>query len=455
TTSTLQQEAARKLGFTVKKTMALAQQLYEGLEVGKEGRVGLITYMRTDSTRISPVARKEALEYIECTYGSDYKGAGAFAVARGKVQDAHEGIRPTRVTRLPQQLTAYLTRDQARLYTLIWERFVASQMAPAVYDSITVDIGAGELKLRASGSELKFRGYSIVYEESREGDDEEKEVALPPLQAGDKLTLLRTVPEQHFTQPPPAYTEASLVKTLEEKGIGRPSTYAPTVETILKRGYVAREQKKLRPTELGFIVTDLLSEYFPEIIDVKFTAEMEDQLDKIEEGAAEWRKVVGEFYPTFAEQVREAKEKMQEVHVAEEVSDEVCELCGRRMVIKEGRFGRFLACPGFPECRNTKPLREGTGVKCPECGGEILVRVSRRGRRFYGCENYPRCRFITWDPPTDKRCPRCGSLLVKKETKRRAPYLACSNKECRYTEKLDKTAEAGPPHGHGQEKVSS
>ncbi|MDI3522250.1 MAG: topoisomerase [Bacillota bacterium] len=453
TTSTLQQEAARRLGFTVKKTMSLAQQLYEGLEVGKEGRVGLITYMRTDSTRISPVARREAVEYIERTYGADYKGAGVFTAARGKVQDAHEGIRPTQVTRLPQNLATYLTRDQLRLYTLIWERFLASQMAPAVYDSVTAEIAAGELRLRATGSEVKFRGYTAVYEETRDGEGEEKEAVLPPLVVGEKLTLVRTVPEQHFTQPPPAYTEASLVKTLEEKGIGRPSTYAPTVETILKRGYVTREKKKLKPTELGFLVTDLLSRYFPEIIDVQFTAEMEDKLDRIEEGEAEWRRVVGEFYPAFAEQVRAAKENMEEVHVADEVSDEVCELCGRHMVIKQGRFGKFLACPGFPACRNTKPLREGTGVKCPQCGGEILVKTSRRGRRFYGCENYPECRFVTWDTPTEKRCPRCGSLLVRKESRRREPYLACSNKECRYTEGPAKSP--AEPENARQKKVGS
>lgn len=454
TTSTLQQEAARKLGFTVKKTMSLAQQLYEGLEVGKEGRVGLITYMRTDSTRISPVARQEALAYIGRTYGPEYKGAGTFATARGKIQDAHEGIRPTQVNRLPRDVAPYLTRDQLRLYTLIWERFVASQMAPAVFDQVTVDIAAGELRLKATGSQIKFRGYTAVYEESRETEDEDnKELALPPLRPGEKLALVKTVPEQHFTQPPPAYTEASLVKTLEEKGIGRPSTYAPTVETIIKRGYVTREQKKLKPTELGYLVTDLLREYFPEIIDEKFTAEMEDKLDQIEEGKAEWRQVVGEFYPGFANQVQQAREKMQEVHVGEEMSDEVCELCGRRMVIKEGRFGKFLACPGFPDCRNTKPLREGTGIKCPLCGGEILVKTSRRGRRFYGCENYPACQFVTWDPPTAKRCPRCGSLLVRKENRRREPYLACSNKDCGYTESAKDEIKQGEEER--QEKVGS
>jgi DNA topoisomerase-1 len=435
TTSTLQQEAARRLGFTVKKTMAVAQQLYEGLEVGKEGRVGLITYMRTDSIRVSEMARSEALSYITASFGEEYKGSGTFASRRrGKVQDAHEGIRPTQVSRTPKDLSPYLSRDQLRLYTLIWERFLASQMAPAVYDSVSVEILAGELRLRATGSEVKFPGHTAVYEESQEGNEEEKAQVLPSLEEGETLRFLKVSPEQHFTQPPAMYTEASLVKALEEKEIGRPSTYAPTVETILKRGYVVREQKKLKPTELGFIVTDLLSEYFPEIIDEEFTAEMEDKLDQVAEGQAEWRQVVGEFYPAFATQLQVAKERMAQVHVADEVSDKVCELCGRNMVIKQGRFGKFLACPGFPECRNTKPIREGTGVKCPECGGEILVKTSRHGRRFYGCENYPECNFVTWDRPIEKRCPECGALMVRKETKRRPPYFACSNKECRHKE---------------------
>ncbi|NLY50582.1 MAG: type I DNA topoisomerase, partial [Firmicutes bacterium] len=435
TTSTLQQEAARRLGFTVKKTMAVAQQLYEGLEVGKEGRVGLITYMRTDSIRVSEMARSEALSYITASFGEEYKGSGTFASRRrGKVQDAHEGIRPTQVSRTPKDLSPYLSRDQLRLYTLIWERFLASQMAPAVYDSVSVEILAGELRLRATGSEVKFPGHTAVYEESQEGNEEEKAQVLPSLEEGETLRFLKVSPEQHFTQPPAMYTEASLVKALEEKEIGRPSTYAPTVETILKRGYVVREQKKLKPTELGFIVTDLLSEYFPEIIDEEFTAEMEDKLDQVAEGQAEWQQVVGEFYPAFATQLQVAKERMAQVHVADEVSDKVCELCGRNMVIKQGRFGKFLACPGFPECRNTKPIREGTGVKCPECGGEILVKTSRHGRRFYGCENYPECNFVTWDRPIEKRCPECGALMVRKETKRRPPYFACSNKECRHKE---------------------
>lgn len=436
TTSTLQQEAGRRLGFTVKKTMAVAQSLYEGLAVGKEGRVGLITYMRTDSTRISPQARKEAVGYITDAHGREFVGPGAVAKAKGKAQDAHEGIRPTRVNRRPEDLKPFLSKDQLRLYTLIWERFVASQMAALIYDSVTVKIGAGDFVLRANGSKIKFPGFSVLHEDASEDNNEEQRSELPPLVVGDKLAYRSVLPKQHFTQPPPSYTEASLVKTLEEQGIGRPSTYAPTIETITKRGYVIRERKRLIPTELGFIVSDLLAQYFPEVVDAQFTAEMEDQLDLIEEGEADWTKVIGEFFEPFSAQVEEAKEKMGPVELKEEVSDEVCEHCGKHMVIKMGRYGKFLACPGFPECKNTKPLRQGTGVECPDCGGELLVRTSRRGRRFYGCENYPDCHFVTWDPPTSERCSECGSLMVRKEPKTKDHYLLCSNKECRHKEPL-------------------
>lgn len=447
TTSTLQQEAGRKLGFTVKKTMAVAQMLYEGLAVGKEGRVGLITYMRTDSTRISPQARQDALGYIAAEYGQEFIGPGAVSKARGKVQDAHEGIRPTGTSRRPEDLAQFLTKDQLRLYTLIWERFLASQMAALVYDSMTVKIAAGDFALRANGSKVKFPGYSVLYEETREDNEEEKRSELPALTAGDQLVLRRVLPEQHFTQPPPAYTEASLVRTLEERGIGRPSTYAPTIDTIIKRGYVSRERKNLKPTDLGYIVTDLLGQYFPEVVDAQFTAEMEDQLDLIEEGETVWTKVIQEFFEPFSAQVEEAKAKMGPVELKEEVSDEVCEHCGRNMVIKTGRFGKFLACPGFPECKNTKPLLESTGVKCPVCDGELVVRTSRRGRRFYGCNNYPDCHFVTWDPPTAKRCPKCASLLVRKEPKKQKPYLACSNKECSYKEALSAPEDQGLARG--------
>lgn len=443
-TSTLQQEAGRKLGFTVKKTMAVAQALYEGLGVGQEGRVGLITYMRTDSTRVSPQARQEAMGHIAQVYGREFIGPGVTQKARGKVQDAHEGIRPTRVSRRPEDLVPFLTKDQLRLYTLIWERFLASQMAPLVYDSITVNITAGELGLRANGSKVKFAGYSVLYEETAEDDEDERKLELPQLEAGDKLTLVRVLPQQHFTQPPPAYTEASLVKTLEERGIGRPSTYAPTIETITRRGYVQRERRRLKPTELGFIVTDLLEQYFPEVVDAQFTAEMEDQLDLIEEGEAVWTDVVREFFEPFSAQVEKAKEKMGPVELKEEVSDEVCEQCGEHMVVKTGRFGKFLACPRFPECKNTKAIREGTGVNCPVCGGELIVRTSRRGRRFYGCDQYPNCHFVTWDPPTAKRCPQCNSLLVRKEPRTKKPYLACSNKDCHYREALSAAEDESP-----------
>ncbi|MGI6130097.1 MAG: type I DNA topoisomerase [bacterium] len=434
TTSTLQQEAGRKLGFTVKKTMAVAQGLYEGLSVGKEGRVGLITYMRTDSTRISPQARQEAVDYISDVYGTEFVGPGTSPKNRGRAQDAHEGVRPTRVSRRPQDIAAYLTRDQLRLYTLIWERFLASQMSPVVFDSVTTKIAAGDFILRATGAKVKFLGYSVLYEETDTDNEDEKQAQLPPLAVGDELKPKRVLPKQHFTQPPAAYTEASLVKTLEELGIGRPSTYAPTIETITKRGYVTKEQKRLKPTELGFVVTDLLAEYFPEIVDAKFTAAMENQLDLVEEGEVVWTKVIGEFFEPFSNQLEEAKEKMGPVQLEDEESDEVCEQCGQNMIIKTGRFGKFLACPGFPECKNTKQIREGTGVECPNCGGEMIVRTSRRGRRFYGCDNYPKCSFVTWDPPTSERCSECGSLMVRKEPKRKQPYLLCSNKDCKHKE---------------------
>lgn len=435
-TSTLQQEAGRKLGFTVKKTMAVAQALYEGLAAGKEGRVGLITYMRTDSTRISPQARQEAVEHITLIYGQDYIGRGVSGKSRGKVQDAHEGIRPTRVARRPEDLKPFLTRDQLRLYQLIWERFLASQMAPVIYDTITVNIIAGELGLRASGSKTKFPGYSVLYEEAGEDNNKEQEPELPQLQVGDRLSLVRILPKQHFTQPPPVYTEASLVKVLEEQGVGRPSTYAPTIDTITRRGYVQREQRRLKPTELGFIVTDVLEQYFPEVVDARFTAEMENQLDLIEEGETGWTHVVEEFFEPFSAQVENAKKKMTPIQLEEEVTDEVCEQCGANLVIKTGRFGKFLACPNFPDCKFTKAIRQGTGVRCPECGGELVQRTSRRGRRFYGCDNYPDCKFVLWDPPTSNRCPQCGSILVRKEPRTKKPYLACSNKECSYRESL-------------------
>jgi len=436
TTSSLQQEAARKLGFSVKKTMLLAQQLYEGLDLGKEGTVGLVTYIRTDSTRISELARQQARSYIERELGPQYWSGQKTAPARGgRVQDAHEAIRPTSVERTPETVRPYLKGDLYKLYQLIWERFIASQMAPAKYNTVTVDIRGGNYIFRATGSTLVFPGFLQVYDEAKENNQEEEEGLLPELVEGQELKLLDWEPKQHFTQPPPRYSEATLVKALEEKGIGRPSTYAPIVSTILQRGYVTMEERRFVPTELGFIVTDLLTEFFPEIIDVEFTANMESHLDSIEEGRLDWRQVVGDFYRPFAAELEVAREKMQVVTIEDEVTEEVCELCGRNLVVKTGRYGKFLACPGFPDCRFTKPILEGIGVKCPRCGGELVIRQGKKGRRrkFYGCSNYPACDFHLWDKPVDRKCPRCQSLLVEKGRGKKLFYQ-CSNEECGYRE---------------------
>ncbi|ADL07846.1 type I DNA topoisomerase [Thermosediminibacter oceani] len=437
TTSTMQQEAARKLGFTAKKTMMIAQQLYEGLDIKGEGTVGLVTYIRTDSTRISEQAQKEAKEYIKANYGSEYV-AESMSVKKAKknIQDAHEGIRPTSVFRHPDSIKDSLTLDQYKLYKLIWERFLASQMAPAVYDTVSIDIKAGSYIFKASGSTLKFTGFMAVYIEGADEETEKDEGTLPILEQGQKLTLLKIMPEQHFTQPPPRFTEAMLVKALEEKGIGRPSTYAPIIDTIQKRGYVKKEKGRFKPTELGQLVTEILKEYFSDIVDLDFTAEMENQLDKIEAGEENWQKIIESFYRPFEEKLKIAEEKIEEVKIEDEVTEEKCELCGRNMVIKHGRYGKFMACSGFPECKNTKPLLEETGVKCPVCEGVIVVRKSKKGRKFYGCSNYPNCEFVTWDPPSETPCPRCGGLMVVKSTKS-GKITACTNTECGYKDQVE------------------
>ncbi|KXG77598.1 DNA topoisomerase 1 [Fervidicola ferrireducens] len=432
TTSTMQQEASRKLGFTAKKTMMVAQQLYEGLDIEGEGTVGLVTYIRTDSTRISEQAQKEAREYILKNYGTEYIGSGTSAQKNKKnIQDAHEAIRPTSVFRHPESIKNSLTADQYKLYKLIWERFVASQMAPAVYDTVSAEIKAGDYVFKASGSTLKFSGFMAVYTEGADEETEREEGLLPELTEGQTLVLLQIKPEQHFTQPPPRYTEAMLVKALEERGIGRPSTYAPIIDTIQKRGYVKKEKGRFKPTELGQIVTEILKEYFSDIVDLDFTAEMENQLDKIESGEENWQRIVESFYEPFKEKLKVAEEKIEEVKIEDEVTDEKCEICGRNMVIKRGRYGEFMACSGFPECRNTKPLIEQVGVKCPKCGGDIVVRKSKKGRKFYGCSNYPDCDFVLWDPPSEIPCPRCGSLMVEK-TVRNEKIAVCTNPECGY-----------------------
>ncbi len=431
TTSSLQQDAARKLGFTSRKTMMLAQQLYEGIELGRHGATGLITYMRTDSTRLSDLAQNDARAFIHEQFGEAYVPPKPNVYAAGKkAQDAHEAIRPTNVTLTPEAIEKFLNKDQLKLYTLIWQRFTASQMTAAVYDTMSISIKAGErYTVRAAGSKLKFAGFTAVYA-GADSTKKEKDIVLPELAEGDILNIAKTLPQQHFTEPPPRYNDASLVKTLEEKEIGRPSTYAPIIETIQARGYVQRIDKHFQPTELGFVVVDMLEEYFKNIVDVKFTANLENELDEIAEGKVEKNNLLREFYGPFETTLEKADEAIGHVELPVEVSDVKCELCGRMMVVKQGRFGKFLACPGFPECRNTKPLLVDTGVKCPKCGGAIVERKTRRGRNFYGCKNYPECDYTTWDQPQKETCPQCGAFMLKHHYKNGRALLYCSNDAC-------------------------
>lgn len=438
TTSTLQQEASRRLGFSVKRTMSLAQQLYEGLEVQGEGTVGLVTYIRTDSTRVADVALGEARAYVETTYGVDYwKGTQAprrTDKEKPGVQGAHEAIRPTVVMRHPDMLKGSLGRDQLRLYRLIWERFVASQMAPMVYDATTIELTAADHVFRAHGAVVKFAGFTTLYQETREEtEDEAAEGPLPRLSEGQELSVVTLDHSQHFTEPPPRFTEASLVKTLEELGIGRPSTYAPIIDTLLQRDYVRRDQKRLTPTDLGSVVVDLLKNYFPEIVDISFTAEIEDRLDQVEDAEMNWRQVLADFYRPFADELARAEEDIEKVTVPSEVTDEVCAVCGKPMVVKYGRFGKFLACSGYPECTNTQALVEKTGGVCPKCGSDLVVRRSKRGRTFYGCRAYPECDFVTWWRPTEKSCPRCGSSMAMRR-KGRQDTLVCLKEGCGFEE---------------------
>lgn len=438
TTSSLQQEAARKLNFRAAKTMSVAQQLYEGVDLGKEGTVGLITYMRTDSTRIAASAQEEAQEYILGKYGKDYapESPRQYSKKAAGAQDAHEAIRPTSTTRDPESVKEFTTRDQYRLYKLIWDRFMASQMSSAVLDTLSVDIAAGEATFRAVGSKIRFPGFMKVYVEGNDdGNANDDDKFLPPLAKGDKLITEEIEPKQHFTQPPPRYTEARLVKTLEELGIGRPSTYAPTLETIQKRGYVAIEEKKFVSTELGELVIEQMEQFFPEILDVEFTAHMEEDLDHVEDGAEDWVRVLSEFYESFEKRLSVAEEEMKEIEIEDEVSDEICEKCGKPMVYKLGRFGKFLACSGFPDCRNTKPIVKDIGVTCPKCKeGHVVERRSKKGRIFYGCDRYPECDFVSWDKPSPKPCPKCGSLLVEKRNKQ-GGKLQCTS--CDYVEAIE------------------
>lgn len=428
TTSMLQQDAANKLSFTTKKTMIIAQELYEGVDIEGEGTVGLISYIRTDSKRISEEAKEKAKSYILEELGENYYKVNSDkkeSKEKKKVQDAHEAIRPTSVLRTPESIKSSLSKDQYKLYNLIWRRFVASQMEDSVFDVLNIDCKIGDALFRATGSVMKFDGYTKVYNFT-----EREDKILPPIKENDELDVNQFIPAQHFTQPPARFTEASLVKTLEELGIGRPSTYAPTIATILNRGYVEKQGTSLHPTELGMIVTDILNINFQKFIDVDFTAQMENKLDEIEEGNIQWKSVVSEVYEPLKEAISEAKEKIEKINMDEE-TDEICELCGTNMVIKYGRFGKFMACKNYPDCKNTKPLVNKVGVKCPKCKeGDIILRKSKKGKAFYGCSNYPECDFISWYKPTGEVCKECGSYMVEKHTKKETKEV-CSNKECK------------------------
>lgn len=435
TTSSLQQEAARKLNFRARKTMMVAQQLYEGIDLGgKQGVTGLITYMRTDSTRISETAQKESVSYIEENYGKEFLGPAKKTKQKEGTQDAHEAIRPTSIFHDPKSVKSVLSRDQYRLYKLIWERFTASQMAPAVMDTMTVHLLNEGVEFRATGSSIKFKGFMKVYIEGNDDNKKEEDRILPDLEEGMLVKAESIIPEQHFTQPPPRYTEARLVRTMEEQGIGRPSTYAPTLDTIQRRGYVNLDNKRFVPTELGEIVIDILDEFFPEIINLDFTAKMESDLDSVEEGENEWKKIIDEFYSDFDKRLDTAEKEMEKIEIRDEPAGIDCENCGHEMVYKMGRYGKFLACSNFPECRNTKPILKEIGVDCPKCKeGNVVERKSKKRRVFYGCDRFPECDFISWDKPISRPCPRCESLLVEKKAKK-GTQIQCTN--CDYKEEV-------------------
>ncbi len=430
TTSTLQQEASKALNFSIQKTMRIAQQLYEGVDVKGAGTVGLITYLRTDSTRVSDEAKSAAISFISENYGEDYlqEGAAKAKVNGTKVQDAHEAIRPSDITRIPSEIKDSLSRDQFRLYQLIWKRFVASQMSNALYETVNVKIAAKDYRFTVSDSKRVFDGFMLVYTASDE-EKEDKKLSAHAITEDTKLEFSAFEEKQHFTQPAPHFTEASLVHTLEELGIGRPSTYSPIISTLLKRRYITKEAKNIFVTELGEVVNSIMKESFPSIVDEHFTANMEGLLDQIEEGNVAWKSVISNFYPDLDEAVKVAENQLQKVKIEDEVTDVICEECGRNMVVKYGPHGKFLACPGFPECRNTKPYLEKIGVACPKCGKGIVMKKSKKGRRFYGCENNPDCDFMSWARPVAKPCPKCGGYMVRKGNK-----LVCANEECRHVE---------------------
>ena len=429
TTSSLQQDAANKLNFSTKKTMMIAQQLYEGVEVKGRGTIGLVSYIRTDSVRISDEARAASREFIINSLGEKYYGGNIYKNKKKDVQDAHEAIRPSYVELEPEIIKDSLSKDQFKLYSLIWNRFVASQMAPAKFKSVNAVIENGEYDFKAVGSKMLFDGFLKIYSSAK---DDEEDRLLPDMSKGEELKAVNVEGQQNFTQPPARFTEASLVKDLEEKDIGRPSTYAPIVATLIDRKYISKEKKSLIPTELGFIVTDMMEQYFKEIVDTGFTAQMEENLDDIETKGVRWKSVIEGFYDTLKDELQIADEQIEKVEFKEEPTGELCEKCGKPMVIKHGRFGAFAACTGYPECKNTKPIVQSIDVKCPECGKDIVARKSKRGRLFYGCSGYPECTQVFWNKPVDKKCPKCGSLLVEKKSK--DSKYACSNSECDYKE---------------------
>ncbi|MGV3322093.1 type I DNA topoisomerase [Streptococcus hyovaginalis] len=433
TTSSLQQDAANKINFRTRKTMMVAQQLYEGISLGKAGHQGLITYMRTDSTRISPVAKNEASQFITERFGSQYSKQGAKVKNGSGAQDAHEAIRPSSVHHTPESIAQYLDKDQLKLYTLIWNRFVASQMTAAVFDTMKVTLSQNGVLFTANGSQVKFDGYLAVY------NDSDKNKMLPEMAEGDTVKKVLTTPEQHFTQPPARYSEATLIKTLEENGVGRPSTYAPTLETIQKRYYVKLAAKRFEPTELGEIVNALIVEFFPDIVDVAFTAEMEDRLDEVELGKEEWQKVIDQFYKPFSKELTKAEDEMEKIQIKDEPAGFDCDVCGSPMVIKLGRFGKFYACSNFPECRNTKAITKEIGVTCPLCQkGQVIERKTKRNRIFYGCDRYPDCEFTSWDIPVGRSCPKSGDFLVEKKVRGGGKQVVCSSDDCDYKEAVVK-----------------
>lgn len=433
TTSSLQQEASRKLGFTTARTMQVVQQLYEGVDIAGEGTQGLVTYIRTDSVRISEDAMNSLREFIPEHYGKEYLPAEKNEFkGRKNAQDAHEAIRPTDVNRLPEAIKPSLSREQYMLYRLIYNRFVASQMECAVYETLSADITGSGITLRFYGEHKTFAGFTVLYEESTDEAADNVEMTLPTLNEGQKISIKKIDSAQHFTQPPSRYTEASLVRTLEENGIGRPSTYAPTITTIISRGYVSREKKRLYPTELGIMVTSMMEQYFSQIVDTEFTAIMEEKLDAVEEGQQDWRQILREFYPGFESTLALAEKEIEKVEVKDEVSNVPCDKCGAMMVYKMGRYGKFLACPNFPNCRNTKPILQYLDVPCPKCEKRLLVKTSRKNRRFYGCEGYPECDFVSWDRPAAEKCPKCGQYMIEKQNNKGEMIHLCTNENCRF-----------------------